>query len=212
MSDLNKLEKLAVTIPTKGKISFPRFSNLTELTITTPSDRINVPPRKHDRRSTIVSPIFEYNFREIYLQRDFFQFAANTLQYISLPGSSINYIENGTFSNLTQLKVLDFSQKDMLLLPITNTRNFTTELFQNLSGMDAEDIYLDNVNITEGLSKDLFQAPTLKVLLLHNENMMSVWKYGPIDLTSASCSIFNWQILPWFTVFWIYSHVSQQNN
>ena len=77
---------------------------------------------------------------------------------------------------------------------------------------NSEDIYLGNVKVTEELSQDLFEAPNLKVLLLDDENIMNIWKYGPTDFTSASSTVFTWQMLPLLTGFWIYLCLSQQNN
>ena len=195
LSDLHKLKKLTVTIPIKDSISFPALNNLTELVLTTPSQVLNLQSRKHEQ-NTIISPIFGHVNSEINIRRGFFQFAANTLQYISLPGSCIGDIENGTFSNLTLLKVLDFSQRDMLL-PITNVGTFTTELFQNSSGIYAVVIYLCDAQITRELSQEIFKPPNLKTLLRDKENIINIWKFGPAQLNSASCTVLNWEILRW---------------
>ena len=112
---------------------------------------------------------------KIDLSKNFFRFAENTLRYISLPRNYLGSIENGTFSSLKQLKVLDFSQRGILMQG-TPAGKFSANLFSNLSGIQAESIILGNIQIPVDLSQKTFQAPNLRNLNLNGNNIIEFWK------------------------------------
>ena len=84
-------------------------------------------------------------------------------------------IENGTFSSLEQLTVLDFSLRD-ILLPDKRIGTFSIDLFRNLSGIQAESIILDNIQIPLDLTQKMFQTPNLRHLHFKGNNIIKYWK------------------------------------
>ena len=173
LSDLPHINKLAVATATTRNLKFPLFKNLTDFILTPPINR-NELPRKNDQK-TIVSFYFGSSSEKIDLPKNFFRFAENNLRYISLPGNHVGSIENGTFSSLKQLKVLDFSQRG-ILIPGTRAGKFNANLFSNLSGIQAESIILGNIQIPVDLSQKTFQAPNLRNLNLNDNNIIKFWK------------------------------------
>ena len=169
LSDLPHINKLAVAMPTMHNLKFPSFKNLTDLILTVWINRKEV-LRTTDQK-TIVS-YFGYSNEEIHLPKNFFRFAENTLRYISLPGNYVGSIENGTFSSLKQLKVLDFSQRYMFL-PDPRVGTFSIDLFRNLSGILAERIILDGIQIPLDLAQKMFQAPNVSNLHFNGNNIIN---------------------------------------
>ena len=144
---------------TTHNLKFPLFKNLTDFILTPPINR-NELPRRNDQK-TIVSFYFGYSNEKIDLPKNFFRFAENTMRYISLPGNHVGSIENSTFSSLKQLKVLDFSQRGVLI-PGTQAGKFSANLFSNLSGIQAEKYHFGQHPNSRGFVSKNFSSPKPK--------------------------------------------------
>ena len=140
LEGLEQLKELRVTLPDKVGFSLPRLRNLVQLTVV------------------------QINYA---VHKDFFALLGDTLEYISL--QSIRYIEEGAFSNLSTLRMLDLSKSWFQAAENTAT------LIRNLSGIQVEILYLNNTGLIDDTPSFLqLEAPNLRVLSIDNNKMFEL--------------------------------------